>query len=156
MSPVFGFYKTVNDSPALSLAIDNAFQEAERLNHAFIGCEHLLLGVMLLSKDVANRLLNSRRIGVRQLRRATKLLISRGPPLTNKESLPLTPRAQNAIEYAETIACVRNERLDVDHLFIGIVNQRESVAVQILLTMGIGMQELENVVANYRNENITG
>lgn len=146
----------MTESPGLSLAIGCAFAEAKRLNHEYIGTEHLLLAIIQSSRNVGTKFLRTRRIGLQRFRRATIKLVCAGPRLQELHERPITRRAQNAICYAERLAKLRNEFVDDDHLFFGIVNQRESVAVQILLTLGIQLSELNNLEIQFSTNEFAG
>ena len=136
-------------SPALSLALDYACHEALRYRHEYIACEHLLLAVVRLSGNIGTDLLKRRGIGYRKLHWYACQLLQTGPEAVKTDELPLTPRAARAISFAESLSAARNEELEADHLFLGIIRVRRSTAVQILLTAGITIEELEELSRRY-------
>jgi ATP-dependent Clp protease ATP-binding subunit ClpC len=82
-------------------ALENAFDEARRLGHHYIGTEHLLLGLVRLSTGKAGEVLQ--RVGVtpEQIRRQTRRilqessgLVASGEPAAGKQAAPKTD-AQN-------------------------------------------------------------
>ena len=81
----------------LKLAIDRADSAARELNQEFVGTEHLLLGLLSAEEGEAARAL-TRNIDPAVLRSALASELPRGaePPMVSGR-LPLSPRAQRAI-----------------------------------------------------------
>ena len=71
-----------------------AFQEAHRLNHEYVGTEHILLGLVKEGSGVAVAVLRS--LGVEPGTIAAEIgkLVHKGTPLELTERLPQTPRSQ--------------------------------------------------------------
>ncbi len=72
--------------------------EARRLNHEYIGTEHLLLGLIKETSGVAAIVLQSLEIHLRKIRREVELIVQPLLEMGIREGrLPLTPRARFAL-----------------------------------------------------------
>ena len=72
-----------------------ASQEAQRLNHEYIGTEHILLGLLKEGSGVAANVLKNLEVDLRKIRLEVEKLAQASPDigqLTGK--LPQTPRAR--------------------------------------------------------------
>ena len=128
-------------SPSLALAIEYALDEAERFGHEYIGTEHLLLALIRLRQNSGYNLLRQK-TNLRKLRRLTCRLIGKGTVTSRHGELPLAPRALEAIESARAIAQTSGNQIDADHLFLGLIRDRDSVACELLLTIGVTNEQL--------------
>src|ERR1051326_6252401 len=76
-----------------------ANQGAERLNHEYIGTEHILLGLIKEGSGVAANVLKNLDIDLRKIRLEVEKIIQAGPGKVTAQHLPQTPRAKKVIEY---------------------------------------------------------
>jgi len=136
-------------------AVDLAQDEATRLNHDYIGTEHLLLGLIGAGDGVAAKALEPLGIGlgaVQQLARQRALRIAgagRGeeapsveeiiarsrllPPVT----IPVTEWANEALELAIREADVLGlDYVGTEHILLGLVRMRDGAAAQVLEQLG--------------------
>jgi len=127
-------------------AVDYAMEEAKRFRHEFIGTEHLLLSVLRIqNNDSVSDLFREHRIDLKRARKFIKLIVGIGPSKTIKSQLTLTDRAVNAIRYSNSLSETNNTEWDMHHLFLGLIFQRDSVCVEILLSMGISKTQLDQM-----------
>src|SRR5207302_5362551 len=77
-----------------------ANQEAQRLNHEYIGTEHVLLGLIKEGSGVAGNVLKNFGVDLAQLRAEVETLVPAGSDRFIMGKLPQTPDAQKVIEYA--------------------------------------------------------
>src|SRR5512139_2383702 len=77
-----------------------AQEEAQRLNHNYIGTEHLLLGLVREENGVAVRVLRDLGVDPRQVRERVERTVGRGQRATFNNKLSLTPRTKRVIELA--------------------------------------------------------
>jgi len=127
-------------------AVDYAMEEAKRFRHEFIGTEHLLLSVLRIqNNDSFSDLFREHRIDLRRTRKFIKLIVGIGPSKTIKSQLALTDRAVNAIRYSNSLSKSNNSEWDMHHLLLGLIFQRDSVCVEILLSMGLSKTELDQI-----------
>jgi hypothetical protein len=118
-------------------ALQLATEESRALNHAYIGTEHLLLGLIRERKGVSGEVLHSLGVSLDQARRATQSLMGLGkqPAL---EAQPLTKRAVQAIDRALEEARQLNHRfVGTEHLLLGIIETSDGAAVGVLDRLGM-------------------
>jgi ATP-dependent Clp protease ATP-binding subunit ClpC len=90
-----------------------ANQEACRMNHEYIGTEHLLLGLIKESIGVAVNVLKNLDIDPRKIRLEVEKFVQSGPNMVTTGKLPQTPRAKKVIEYA------MEEAQQLNHNYVG-------------------------------------
>jgi ATP-dependent Clp protease ATP-binding subunit ClpC len=119
-----------------------AQEEAERLQHNYIGTEHLLLGLMREEGGVAGRVL--RDLGLEQ-RRVEELVerMTRASPRTSNTSLDLSPGTKKVLELAvDEARRMGHHYIGTEHLLLGLVRQTEGVAIDVLKRLGISPEEI--------------
>jgi ATP-dependent Clp protease ATP-binding subunit ClpA len=79
--------------------MDLADEEARLLNHAYVGTEHLLLGLIGEGGGVAAQALESLGISLEAVRQQVEQVIGRGQQAVPGH-IPLTPRAKKVLELA--------------------------------------------------------
>ncbi len=117
--------------------LDLARQEAPRLNHGFVGTEHVLLGLLALDEGVIRNVF--KRIGVDRegVRREIKNWVSVFPPSKITGPLPLTPRVKKSLYLAAREARVcQNARVGPEHILLGLVLEGDGVAGRVLRDLG--------------------
>jgi ATP-dependent Clp protease ATP-binding subunit ClpC len=120
-------------------ALKLAQQEAERLNHAQIGTEHLLLGLLREEEGVASQVL--RELGLQSgdvQRWVERLSTARRRSLLLNPEPDLTPRTKRVLELAMEEAKRRgNSQIDTHHILLGLVRQGDGTAVEVLNHLGV-------------------
>src|SRR2546426_624857 len=97
----------------LTLAQD----EALRLNHNYIGTEHLLLGLVREGEGGEGRIWRNLGVERTPVRLATNFISGRGEPAVNGE-IGLTPQAKKVIEF--TVDEARgDDRIGTEHMLLG-------------------------------------
>ena len=125
-------------------ALSRAQEEAERLNHNYIGPEHILLGLVRETDGVAARVLSSLGVELPKVRSAVEFIIGRGGR-PSPGDVGLTPRAKTVIELAVAEARgLGHGYIGVEHLLIGLMREGEGVAAGVLESLGV---RLDDVVA---------
>ncbi|MEX0800647.1 MAG: tetrahydrofolate dehydrogenase/cyclohydrolase catalytic domain-containing protein [Dehalococcoidia bacterium] len=123
-----------------------AQEEALRLNHSYIGTEHLLLA--LIGQDGGSALAPLRALGVDvdKLSPAVRSKISRGYRSVYGE-VPLTPGAKRVIHFAADEARrLGVDRIGCDHLLLGLVREGEGIAARALEEQAVDLEELREEV----------
>ena len=82
-----------------------ANQEAQRLNHEWIGTEHILLGLIKEGSGVAASVLKNLHVDPRAIRLEVEKAVRSGPDMPPMGKLPQTPRAKRS----SSIRCSRRE-----------------------------------------------
>ena len=114
-----------------------AQEEAERLNHSYIGTEHILVALAREKEGAAHAVLAELGARPERVREAVERLVGRGESRPTVH-LALTPRSKRVLELAVDEARRMNEKqVDTEHLLLGLVREGQGVAVDILRSMGI-------------------
>src|SRR6187401_2691723 len=90
-----------------------ANEEAQRLNHEYIGTEHILLGLIKEGSGVAANVLKNLDMDLTKVRFEVERMVQPSPNVGMPGKLPQTPRAKKVIEYAI------EEARDFNHNYIG-------------------------------------
>ena len=109
-----------------------AQEQARRLNHGYIGTEHLLLGLLAESEGLAARVLSE--IGVRasDVEADIDQMIGRGEDEASAGQIPFTPRAKKVLELSLREALqLGHNYIGTEHILLGIIREGEGVAAQI-------------------------
>lgn len=122
-----------------------AEQEAVRFQHEFVGTEHLLLGLLAEGSGVAANVLKNLDVDLRKVRQEVERIIQPGQfgDQLIASRLPHTPRAKKVLELAVTEATVLNfSYVGTEHLLLGMIHESEGVAAQVLLNVGLTLEEV--------------
>jgi len=116
-----------------------ANQEAQRLNHEYVGTEHILLGLAKEGTSTGyNILKNLGSFDSRTCRIEVEKIVKRGPDMVTMGKLPQTPKAKRVIEYAIDFARERGHNyVGSEHLVEGLLQEEDGVAFQVLTNMEI-------------------
>ena len=129
-----------------------AQEEAQRLNHNYIGTEHLLLGLVREGEGVAGKVLTSLGVDLTKVRKAVEDIIGRGDRIVLGE-IGLTPRAKKVIELAVDEARHLNHHyIGTEHLLLGLLREGEGIGAKVLESFGLNLQELRVKTIQVLNE----
>lgn len=124
-----------------------AQEEAQRLNHNYIGTEHLLLGLMREENGVASKVLYELGVEPSQVIRAIERQVGRGerPPFGKPT---LAPRTKRVIELAvDEARLMGHHYIGTEHLLLGLVREGEGIAVNVLRGLGVSLDRLRTQTA---------
>ena len=126
-----------------------ANQEAQRLNHEYIGTEHILLGLVKEGSGVGANVLRNLDVDLRKVRLEVEKLVRAGPEMVTMGKLPQTPRAKKVIEYAiEEARNLNHNYVGTEHLLLGLLREHDGVAAQVLMNLGLKLEEVREEVLN--------
>jgi ATP-dependent Clp protease ATP-binding subunit ClpC len=129
-----------------------AQEEAQRLNHNYIGTEHLLLGLVREDNGVAVRVLRDLGVDPRQIRERVERTVGRGQR-TLHGKLSLTPRTKRVIELAvDEARRLGHHYIGTEHLLLGLVREGEGVAVDVLKGLGVSLDKVRSQTARVMME----
>src|SRR5437016_1163147 len=132
-----------------------ANQEAQRLNHADIGPEHILLGLVKEGSGVAANVLKNLDIDLRKIRLEVEKLVQSSPEVGTPGKLPQTPRAKKVIEYSiEEARNLNHNYVGTEHLLLGLLREQEGVAAQVLMNLGLKLEDVREEVLNLLGHNM--
>jgi ATP-dependent Clp protease ATP-binding subunit ClpC len=126
-----------------------ANQEAQRFNHEYIGTEHILLGLVKEGSGVGANVLKNLDVDLRKVRMEVEKLVKAGPDMVTMGKLPQTPRAKKVIEYAiEEARNLNHNYVGTEHLLLGLLREHDGVAAQVLMNLGLKLEEVREEVLN--------
>src|SRR5437879_1069659 len=133
-----------------------ANQEAQRFNHEYIGTEHILLGLVKEGSGVAANVLKNLDIDLRKIRLEVEKNVQHGPggDQVVMGRLPHTPRAKKVIEYSvEEARNLNHNYVGTEHLLLGLLREQEGVAAQVLMNLGLKLEDVREEVLNLLGHN---
>ncbi len=133
-----------------------ANQEAQRFNHEYIGTEHILLGLVKEGSGVAANVLKNLDIDLRKIRLEVEKIVQAGPDMVTMGRLPQTPRAKKVIEYSiEEARNLGHNYVGTEHLLLGLLREQEGVAAQVLMNLGLKLEDVREEVLNLLGHNMS-
>ena len=143
-------YKFTNSSEN---AIQIANELAIELGHNYVGTEHLLYGIAKEEMGVASKVLEHQDVTPELILEKIEELIGQEDGEQIDETIGFTPRTKRVIENAFREARrLGSDYIGTEHLLIGIMREGDSVAVRILLDLGVNPQKLYNEIIKVLNE----
>jgi ATP-dependent Clp protease ATP-binding subunit ClpA len=127
-------------------AIVLAQDEARRLNHNYIGTEHLLLGLLRDGNGVAAKALTQLDVSLSAVRRQVEQQVGSGEIVAGTH-IPFTPRAKKVLELALREATqLGHNYIGTEHLLLGLLREGEGVAAQVLVDLGADLDRVRQQV----------
>jgi ATP-dependent Clp protease ATP-binding subunit ClpC len=132
-------------------------EEARRMNHNYIGTEHILLGLLGEPAGIAYRVLEAHGITLKGARQEVTELIGPGKQAQRSGHIPFTPRAKKTLELALREAVqLKHNYIGTEHILLGLIREDDGVAAQIMRKhadlMEIRMDVLDSVPAGKADE----
>ena len=139
-------------TPRAEEALRLAQEAAEEMGHGYVGCEHILLGLMREEDGIAHRVM--REYGMTEDMICTVLERSVGKGLSGAApSQGLTPRAKSAVELAVSEAMRMGAGyIGTEHLLMGLLREGNNMAIRVLDTVGIDPKKMYSSVVQKINE----
>jgi hypothetical protein len=127
-------------------AVVLAQEEARKLDHGYIGTEHLLLGLIHEGEGVAAQALESLGISLKTVRDQVVARVGRGqrPPSGH---IPFTERAKRVLELSLRESGQLGHRyIGTEHILLAIVREGDGVAAQVLTGLGADLGRVRQQV----------
>jgi len=126
--------------------MDLAQDEARRLQHHYIGTEHLLLGLLGEGEGIAAQALQSLGIGLAAARQQVEQIVGRGQQAA-PEHIPFTPRAKKVLGLARREALqLGHHYIGTEHILLGLIREGDGVAAQALAALGAELNPVRQQV----------
>jgi ATP-dependent Clp protease ATP-binding subunit ClpC len=126
-----------------------AKEEARRLNHNFIGTEHLLLGLIREGGGVAVAVLESLGVDLESVRIEIENLTTPSSDTLTIGDPQFTPSAKKVLELAaEESQKLGHNYIGTEHLLLGIIQEGEGVAARALENLGVSYEKSRDMVIN--------
>ena len=140
-------FQRFSDRARKVMAVAN--QEANRFNPGNIGTEHILLGLVKEVSGIGANVLKNLGADLPTVRMKVEKLVKAGPNMMTMNKLPQTPRAQKVIEYAiEEAHNLNRDYVGTEHLLLGLLREHDGVAAQVLMNLGLKLEQLREAVRN--------
>jgi len=135
-------------------AIKLANEIAVELGHTYIGTEHILYGLAEEGSGVASKVLELQNVNSDKIIEEIEELIGIVEEDSgNIETAGFTPRTKRVIENAfKEAKKIGSEYIGTEQLLVGIMQEADSVAVRILLDLGVSPQKLYNEIVKVIND----
>lgn len=124
-----------------------AKKEAQRLNHNYLGTEHVLLGLLKLGQGIAVNVLRNLNLDYETVRAEVERIVGFGPEIQVYGDPALTGKVKKVFEYAnEEAAGLNHNYVGTEHLLLALLRQTDGVAAQILENLGINLKDVRKEV----------
>jgi hypothetical protein len=143
----------INFTSDAQQSLELARAEAPRMNHDFIGTEHVLLGLLNSKPGIVSNVM--RRLGVEcaTVRAEIEKVIGPGVPTKRVAAeIPYTPRATRALALAVKEAEMMQQRqVNSEHIFLGLIRGNEGVAGIVLRNLGVDVKRAREEIVKEMN-----
>src|SRR5512137_1457596 len=130
-----------------------AQEEAKRLNHDYVGTEHILLGLVALGEGMAAKVLYNLGIDLKKVRAEIEKLVGTGDNIMLLGEIPFTPRAKKVLELAvEEAQNLNHTYVGTEHLLLGLLREEEGIAARVLENIGVKLNDVREEVLNLMSE----
>ncbi|CUH91966.1 ATP-dependent Clp protease ATP-binding subunit [Herbinix luporum] len=123
-------------------AINSARETALRLNHNYIGTEHILMGLMQVD-GVASRVLRENGVTVEKVMELVNQLIAPSSGVEMMEGGDFTPRSKRILDQSQREAArFKAQQAGTEHILIALLREQDCIAVRLLNTLGVNLQKV--------------
>ncbi len=137
--------------------IITAKEEALRLRHNALDCEHLLLGAMHDDKGVGIHALQKLDVDLDDLRSDLQHRLGRGSLKSRKSDIPFTPAAKEVLRLAiELSRELGHNYVGTEHLLLGVLREGENPGAVALQEHGITEERLAEQILDLLGETRKG
>ena len=131
-----------NFTPLAQQVLALARKEAGRLNHNFVGTEHVLLGLIKLDLGVAVNVLQKIGLDFETVRMEVEKLVGTGPDQKMIGNIPNTPRVKRILALAAKEAqALHHTYVGTEHILLGLLLEGDGVAARVLKGLGITVDD---------------
>lgn len=127
--------------------LDLAWREAQRLRHASIDTEHVLLGILGEGSGLAIGVLDALRADRARLRAEVEKRMAAGSAPAGAGQLPFAKRMKGVLEAAlEEAAGLGQDWIGTEHLLLGLAREPEGIVAEVLAGSGVRLDDLRREV----------
>ena len=128
--------------------------EAKHLKHRHVGTEHILLGLLHEGTNVAAKALSSIGIDLYTVRQRVHELVEKEDfDDLETEEIGYSPEAKTIMEYAvEQAQALGHDYIGTEHILLGIIYDTESIACEILISLGADLDIIYDAILDLLNE----
>ncbi len=130
-----------------------AKSEAQRLNHEYIGTEHILLGLVQEGSGVAANVLMNMGLDLEKIRHEVEKIVETGPDVMTSGQLPFTPMAKKVLELSMGESSnLSHNYIGTEHLLLGLIKEKNGIASQVLTNLGVKLDAVREEVLEFLGE----
>jgi ATP-dependent Clp protease ATP-binding subunit ClpC len=134
------------------LVVVEAQQESRRLNHDYVGTEHLLLGLIRVGEGLAVKVLESLEISPEAIRQRVEESVDRGSEAPSGH-IRFTAQAKTVLELSLRESRARNDQyIGTEHILLGLIREGDGVAARVLLELGADLERTRAQVTRLLEE----
>ena len=147
----------MNDfTPRAKEVLALALKEAKRFNHASVGTEHLLLGLIKLGQGVAVHVLQRMGLDLERVRMEVEKHVGSHPETKMIGTIPYTPRVKKVLALAAKEAKALNHSyIGTEHILLGLLREGEGVAARVLKSLEVDPARTRNEILKELDPNFT-
>ncbi|MEX0961782.1 MAG: ATP-dependent Clp protease ATP-binding subunit [Simkaniaceae bacterium] len=124
-----------------------AKKEAQKLNHNYLGTEHILLGLLKLGQGIAVNVLRNLNLDYDTVLAEVERLVGFGPEIQVYGDPALTGKVKKVFEFAnEEAASLNHNYVGTEHLLLALLRQVDGVAAQVLENLSINLKDVRKEV----------
>ena len=144
-------------TPGARRTLELARQEAPRLQHGFVGTEHVLLGLLSLEDGAVPNVLKTLGVDREDIKQQIEKWVSSFPPSRVPGRCPYTPRVKESLRLAATEARTsRHACIGAEHIFLGLLLEGDGVAGRVLRDLGLRSETLREEITRELGRNRCG
>ncbi|MCS7230905.1 MAG: ATP-dependent Clp protease ATP-binding subunit [Elusimicrobiota bacterium] len=130
-----------------------AQEEAKRLNHDYVGTEHLLLGLVSIGEGLAVQILINLGVDLRKIRSEIEKIVQPDDNVMVLGEIPFSPRAKKVLEYAvEEANSMGHIYVGTEHILLGLLREKDGVAARVLEYLGVTYEDVQNEIFSILGE----
>ena len=130
-----------------------AQEEAERLNHSYIGSEHILIGLMREEGGIAGRVLKEMGLELSRVQETVARISAAGTPSPFKK-VELSPSTKRVLEFGVDEARRMGQHyISTEHLLLGLARESQGGAMEVLRKFGISADQVRRQTRRMLKEN---
>ncbi len=120
-------------TPRARWVMEQAGREAKRMEHDYVGTEHVLLALLQERQGHAHRILKQLLADLRKVGRETEKLAERGSHNLSIGKLRQTPHVKNVVLYALEEAKARQlPQIGTAMILLGLLQEEDGIAAMVL------------------------
>ncbi|OKH26418.1 hypothetical protein NIES1031_11770 [Chroogloeocystis siderophila 5.2 s.c.1] len=124
-----------------------AEEEARRLGRTWIGTEHILLALIGQGSGTTTEVLNQLGVNLTETRIEVEKITGFSPGVTIDEIFEFTPKVMRVLELSAKEALQLGcNFISTEHLLLALIQEKESVAVRVLKSLGIELSQVRDQV----------
>ncbi|MBR5514596.1 MAG: ATP-dependent Clp protease ATP-binding subunit [Clostridia bacterium] len=137
-------------------ALNKTLFYAREMGHTYIGSEHLLLALTSEMQSVASKILINNGIDFNKVKEKISGMSGTGTP-GNVTPADMTPRTKRIIENSSYMAMKYYQNyIGTEHLLIALLKEEESVAVQIIKSLEVSPDTVEEQIIAFLDSEDNG